>query len=43
MLTIRFSNRLDALAARLVAQLAAPREDVFVADELIVRVRKERG
>ncbi|MCK7494677.1 MAG: exodeoxyribonuclease V subunit gamma [Comamonadaceae bacterium] len=36
MLTIRFSNRLETLAALLVAQLAAPRGVVFVADELIV-------
>ncbi|MBZ8141531.1 exodeoxyribonuclease V subunit gamma [Rubrivivax gelatinosus] len=36
MLTLHFSNRLEALAALLGARLAEPRADLFVADQLVV-------
>ncbi|BAL97091.1 exodeoxyribonuclease V subunit gamma [Rubrivivax gelatinosus] len=36
MLSLHFSNRFEALAALLGARLAVPREDLFVADEIVV-------
>ncbi|MBK1689652.1 exodeoxyribonuclease V subunit gamma [Rubrivivax gelatinosus] len=36
MLSLHFSNRFEALATLLGAHLAAPREDLFVADEIVV-------